>query len=83
MTQGELRLQKWRKLMVFLGTYHRCPSKSIPEERNMRSWWKHNKKLLNVEEMKEGRVALFKKLEMGKSIERLIREPDSIVDVLN
>ena len=28
----------------------------------MRNWWKHNKKLLNAGEMKEGRVELFNQL---------------------
>jgi len=67
MTQDELWLQKWRELMDFLETKHRRPSKFIPEQRNMRSWWKHNKKLLNAREMKEDRVTLFEQLlEVGE-----------------
>lgn len=62
MTQDELWLQKWRELMDFLETNHRRPSKFIPEQRNMRSWWKHNKKLINAGSMKEDRVALFVEL---------------------
>ena len=72
MTQEELWLQKWRELMDFLETNHRRPSKFIPEQRNMRSWWKHNKKLLNAGEMKEDRVALFKQmLEVGEKYRRV------------
>ena len=48
MTQDELWLAKWQKAIDFLETNHRKPSKFVPEERNMRSWWKHNKKLMNA-----------------------------------
>lgn len=48
MTQDELWLAKWQEAVDFLETYHRKPSKFIPEERNLRSWWKHNKKLFNT-----------------------------------
>jgi hypothetical protein len=37
-------------------TNHRKPSKFIPEERNMRSRWKHNKKLMNAGVLKLERV---------------------------
>ena len=50
----------------FLETNHRKPSKFIPEERNMRSWWKHNKKLMNAGDLKPERVEMFKLLlELG------------------
>ncbi len=72
MTQDELWLQKWQEAIDFLGATHRKPSKYMPEERNMRNWWKHNKKLLNAGEMKEDRVALFEKLlEMGEKYRRV------------
>ena len=33
----------------------------------MRSWWKHNKKLMNAGELKEVRVEIFKQLlELGE-----------------
>jgi hypothetical protein len=39
----------------------------VPEERDMRNWWKHNKKLLNAGVMKSERVALFNQLlELGE-----------------
>ncbi len=62
MTQNELWLAKWQEAIDFLETNHRKPSKFIPEERNMRSWWKHNKKLMNAGKMKEERVKLFRVL---------------------
>ncbi len=48
MTQDELWFANWQEAIDFLETNHRNPSKFIPEERNMRSRWKHNKKLMNA-----------------------------------
>lgn len=62
MIQSELWLTKWQEAIDFLETNHRKPSKFIPEERNMRSLWKHNKKLMNAGKMKEERVKLFREL---------------------
>ena len=67
MTQSELWLAKWQEAIDFLETNHRKPSKFIAEERNMRSWWKHNKKLMNAGELKPERLELFKRLlELGE-----------------
>ena len=67
MTQDELWLTKWQEAIDFLETNHRKPSKFIPEERNMRSWWKHNKKLMNAGELKPERLEMFKRLlEIGE-----------------
>ncbi len=67
MTQSELWLAKWQEAIDFLETNHRKPSKFIPEERNMRSWWKHNKKLMNAGELRPERVEMFKQLlELGE-----------------
>ena len=72
MTQSELWLTKWQEVIDFLETNHRKPSKFIPEERNMRSWWKHNKKLMNAGEMKEDRLPLFKiLLNIGEKYRRV------------
>ena len=62
MTQDELWLTKWQEAVDFLQTNRRKPYKFIPEERNMRSWWKHNKKLFNAGELKEDRVTMFNQL---------------------
>lgn len=57
MTQDELWLAKWQEAIDFLETNHRKPSKFIlPEERNLRSLWKHNKKLMNAGELKQERT---------------------------
>lgn len=67
MTQDELWLNKWQEAVDFLETNHRRPSKFVPEERDMRNWWKHNKKLMNAGTMKEDRVVLFNQLlELGE-----------------
>ena len=62
MTQCSRRLAKYNEVLDFIAINHRKPSKFVPEERNMRSWWKHNKKLMNAGELKAGRVELFKQL---------------------
>ena len=67
MTQDELWLTKWQEAIDFLETNHRKPSKFVPEERNMRSWWKHNKKLMNAGELKPERLEMFRQLlEIGE-----------------
>lgn len=55
MTQDELCLAKWQEVVDFLETNRRKPSKFNQEERNMRFWWKHNKKLMNAGELKPER----------------------------
>ena len=83
MTQDELWLQKWQEAIDFLGTTHSKPSKYMPEERNMRNWWKQNKKLLNAGEMKEDRVALFEKQpERGRNIGELINMSNLVISGL-
>ena len=67
MTQNELWLAEWQEAIDFLETNLRRPSKFVPEERNMRSWWKHNKKLMTSGEMRLDRVELFNQLlELGE-----------------
>ena len=77
MTQSELWLAKWQEAVDFLETNHRKPSKFVLEERNMRSWWKHNKKLMNAGELKPERVEMFERLlELGEKTE------DDMMDTL-
>ena len=60
-------MNRWQEAVDFLETNHRRPSKFNPEERDMRNWLKHNKKLLNAGEMKAERVPLFNQLlELGE-----------------
>lgn len=67
MTQDERWLTKWQEAIDFLETNHRNPSKFVPEERNMRSWCKHNKKLMNASALKSERLKMFKQLlELGE-----------------
>lgn len=43
----------------------------------MRSWWKHNKKLMNAGELKQERVELFKRLlESMDATEKEIKAQD-------
>lgn len=72
MTQDELWMNKWQEAIDFLETNHRRPSKFVPEERDIRNWWKHNKKLMNAGEMKAERVPLFNQLlELGEKYKHL------------
>ncbi len=72
MTQDELWIANWREVLDFMAENQRRPSKFIPEERNMLSWWKHNKKLLNAGKLKEERIPMFKQmLEVGERLRRV------------
>lgn len=73
MTQDELWLKKYHEVKDFIEKNHRNPSRYVAEERGMYcNWLKYNKKLMNAREMKEARVALFKKLlEMGEKYRRV------------
>ena len=50
MERDEFWLTKWQEAIDFLETYHRKPSKFVPEECNMRSWWKQSKQKLGLGE---------------------------------
>ena len=58
---------------TFIKSNHHNPSSHNPEERfNYCNWLKHNKKPLNVCEMKEDRAALFEKMpETGEKNRRV------------
>ena len=67
MTQDERWFVKCQEAIDFLETNRRKPSKFISEERNLCSWWKHNKKLMKAGELKAERVGLFMQLlELGE-----------------
>ena len=67
MTQDSLWLAKWQEAVDSLETNRRKPSKFISEERNIRLWWKHNKKFMNAGELKPERQEIFKPLlELGE-----------------
>lgn len=62
MTQNERWLIRYKEVITFMEANKRRPSKFIPEERDMRNWWKHQQKLMNAGELKEDRVELFNEL---------------------
>lgn len=62
MTQDELWLSKYDKVLDFIEKNHRNPSKHRIEEHQMLNFIKHNRKLMNAGKMKEDRVELFEKL---------------------
>ncbi len=63
MTQDERWMEKYNKVVAFIETNKRNPSKHSDEERGRYlNWLKHNRKLYAAGEMKEERVEWFKKL---------------------
>lgn len=62
MTQDERWLTKYNEVMEFMETNHRNPSRHRIEEHNQPNWIKANRKLLNVGELKEPRLMMFKEL---------------------
>lgn len=63
MTQDELWQTKWLKVITFIESNKRNPSKHSDEERGRYlNWIKYNRKLYASGEMKEERVEAFKKL---------------------
>ena len=62
MTQDEKWEMRYREVMEFIETNHRNPSKHFVENRNLLSWVKQQRKLLNAGALKSDRVEAFKKL---------------------
>jgi len=63
MTQDELWLNKYQKVVQFIETNKRNPSKHSDEERGLYfNWLKHNRKLYAAGLLKEDRVEKFRKL---------------------
>ena len=62
MTQDERWLARYNEVMGFLEENHRNPSKHRIEEHDYLNWVKHNKKLLNKDELKAEREEKFRKL---------------------
>ncbi len=57
MTQEE----RWM-VVSFIETNHRNPSKYVGPERELVNWTKQQRKLMNVGELKEPRLGMFKEL---------------------
>ena len=62
MTQDERWLLKYNEVMAFIKREHRNPSKHRIEEHDMLNWLKANRKKMNVAELKEPRLGMFKEL---------------------
>ena len=62
MTQDERWMKRYNEVKSFIEANHRNPSRHRIEEHDMLNWVKHQRKLMNAEEMKEERVEPFKRL---------------------
>lgn len=62
MTQDEKWNKRYQEVMAFLEENHRNPSRHFVENRNLLSWVKQQRKLLNAGALKPDRVEVFKKL---------------------
>lgn len=63
MDQDTRWLTKYKKVVEFIETNHRNPSRYVPEERGKYlNWLKHTKKQYNSGELKPERAELFKEL---------------------
>ena len=62
MTQDEKWMNRYLEVMTFIETNQRNPSRHFEENRNLLSWLKHQRKLMNKGELKPERVEPFKEL---------------------
>ena len=62
MTQDERWLTRYNEVKAFIEENHRNPSRHFVENRNLLSWIKQQRKLLNAGALKAERVEPFKAL---------------------
>ena len=62
MTQDERWIAKYNDVVEFIKTNHRNPSRHRIEEHDMLNWLKANRKRMNVGELKEPRLEIFREL---------------------
>ena len=62
MTQEEKWNLRFQEVKDFIETNHRNPSRHFVENRNLLSWVKQQRKLLNAGKLKEERIESFKDL---------------------
>ena len=62
MTQDERWMSRYNEVKELIETTHRNPSRHFVENRNLLSWVKQQRKLLNAGTLKEERIAPFKAL---------------------
>ena len=55
-------MERYENAIRFVEMNRRKPSRYIPEERNLRPWWKNTRKRKNAGEVKPDRVEMFNKL---------------------
>jgi len=71
MTQEERWMTRYNKVVSFIGTNHRNPSKYVGAERGLVNWTKQQRKLMNAGELKEPRLEMFKEmLELSEQYKR-------------
>ena len=63
MTQDEKWLSRCNEVREYIEVNHRNPSKHFVENRNLLSWIKQQRKLLNAGLLKPERIEAFKKLQ--------------------
>lgn len=62
MTQDEKWMTRYNEVKEFIESNQRNPSRHFEEGRNLLSWLKHQRKLMNKGELKPERVEPFKEL---------------------
>ena len=62
MRQEEKWESKWQKVVTFIKTNHRNPSRHRIEEHDMLNWVKANRKVMNAGNLKPNRVEMFNEL---------------------
>lgn len=62
MTQDEKWLIRYNEVKDFIESNHRNPSKHFVENRNLLSWIKQQRKLMNAGTLKPERIEPFKRL---------------------
>jgi hypothetical protein len=62
MTQDEKWLKNYDEVMDYMEEFHRNPSKYALEDRQMYTWLKHQRKLMNAGKLSPERKGLFEML---------------------
>ena len=62
MTQNEKWMSRYNEVKELIETTHRNPSRHFVENRNLLSWVKQQRKLINAGKLKPERIEPFKRL---------------------
>ena len=62
MTQDERWQARYDEVVGFIQANHRNPSKYYQEDRQLYTWMKHQRKVMNAGGLKPERVVLFEKM---------------------